>query len=229
MEKKRITLSVAPSVIVLVLLLVGGIVLLNRLELRKKALIIENTAVITTRIRTLGELTTACFYDEIVLNSAKPNILSATPLGSIARDGFGRDLDDHLVIIARGTVRAGIDLQKMTPEDVRIAGDTVILRLPHPEYLDIIVNPSDFDVFAESGKWTQQQVAGLQDTARERLIREADIAGLKSTAYEGAMDAVTHLLVACGYSLIRFDHPAFYFPMPTDWEMEEQPKVSENK
>ena len=218
-KKKKITLSVAPSVILLALLLIGG-VLLGRMEHQKRAVIIENTAIITTSIRTLGELTTACFYDEIVLNAAKTNAISATPLGTIARDGFGRDIDDHLVIVARGTVRAGIDLQKMTPEDVRFSGDTVVLRLPYPEYLDIIVNPSHFDIFAESGKWTQQQVSGLQDTARERLIREADTAGLKSLAYEGAMDAVTVLLTACGYSLIRFDHPAFYFPMRTDWEME---------
>lgn len=218
MEKKKITLSVGPSVIILVLLVAGGIYLLKRMEHRKQALTIENTAVITTGIRTLGELTTACFYDEIVLNSSKPGILSSTPLGSIAKEGLGRDLDDHLVIIARGTVRAGIDLQKMSPEDVRIAGDTVVIRLPYPEYLDIIVNPSHFEIFAESGIWTQQQVASLQDTARERLIREADIAGLKSTAYEGAMDAVTNLLAACGYSLIRFDHPPFYFPMPAGFE-----------
>lgn len=214
MEKKKITLSIGPSAILLVLLVIGGIFFLRRMEQKKQELLIENTAVITTRIRTLGELTTACFYDEMVLSSAKPNILSVSPLGSIARDGFGKDVDDHLVIIARGTVRAGINLQKMTEQDILISGDTVIVRLPNPEYLDIIVNPSHFDVFAESGKWTQTQVAQLQDTARERLIREADYAALKRTAYEGAMDAVSNLLTACGYSLIRFDHPAFYYPMP---------------
>lgn len=214
MERKRITISVGPSVILLLLLLVGGVILLNQAKQRKEAVIIDNTAIIVTRIQTLGELTTACFYDELVLNGTKKNSFSDSPLGSIARDGFGKDVNDHLVIIARGTVRAGIDLQKMGDGSVRISGDSVIVRLPSPEYLDIIVNPTDFEIFAESGKWTQPQVTALQDTARERLIAEADRAGLKRTAYEGAMNAVANLLTACGYSYIRFDHPAFYVPMP---------------
>lgn len=202
MEKRKFTITVGPSVILLVLLLMGGAFLLRTGALkRERALTIEKTAIITTRIRTLGELTTACFYDEIVLNGTKKNPL-------------WKDWNDHLVIIAHGTVRAGIDLQKMDSESVRFSGDTVIVRLPNPEYLDIIVNPSDFDIFAETGRWTQQQVSKLQDSARQRLIAEADYAGLKRTAYEGAMQAVGSLLTASGYTLIRFDHPAFYFPMP---------------
>lgn len=135
-------------------------------------------------------------------------------LNGTKKNPLWKDWNDHLVIIAHGTVRAGIDLQKMDSESVRFSGDTVIVRLPNPEYLDIIVNPSDFDIFAETGRWTQQQVSKLQDSARQRLIAEADYAGLKRTAYEGAMQAVGSLLTASGYTLIRFDHPAFYFPMP---------------
>lgn len=215
MERKRITLSIGPSVFLLAGLVLLAIFLIDRGNRKKqRELTIENTAIITTRIRDLGELTTACYYDEIVLNGTKKNSFSESPLGSIVRDGFGKDVNDHLVIIARGTVRAGIDFRKMDSESICFSGDTVIVRLPNPEYLDILVNPSDFEVFAENGKWGQQQVATLQDTARERLIREADYAGLKRTAYEGAMDAVLNLLSASGFSCIRFDHPAFYFPMP---------------
>lgn len=213
MGNKKITLSVGPSVIVLALLVLGGIVLL-RTDKGRHRLTTEESPVIATRIRALGELTTACFYDEIVLTGTKKNLLSASPLGSLAREGFGKDVDDHLVIIARGTVRSGIDLQKMEPGDVRILGDTVILRLPPPQYLDVIVNPSDIEVFAESGKWTQQQMSGLQESARRKLVAEADHAGLKRSAYEGAMEAVSDLLLACGYTYVRFDHPASYVPLP---------------
>lgn len=215
MERKRITLSVGPSVFLLVGVLLAGFFLVSSLEKKKKKeLTIDNTALITTRIRDLGELTTACYYDEIVLTGSKKNAFSESTLGSLVRDGFGKDVDDHLAIIAKGTVRAGIDLRKMETESVRFSGDTAILRLPSPEYLDVIVNPSDFEVFAESGRWGQGEVSRLQDKARERLISEADYVGLKRTAYEGAMEAISDLLKACGVSYIRFDHPAFYFPMP---------------
>lgn len=180
---------------------------------RKQALTIDDTAIIVTKIQTLGELTTACYYDEMVLTRSKPGALASTPLGSLARDGFGKDVDDHLVLIAKGTVRAGVNLLEMGPENIRFSGDTVFVRLPAPQYLDVIVNPSDFEVFAESGKWTHEEVTSLQDTARQRLIMEADHAGLKRKAYEGAMDAVTDLLAASGYTFIRYDHIPSYIKL----------------
>ena len=81
-------------------------------------------------------------------------------------------------------------------------------------YLDVLVNPSDFEVFAESGTWTHEQVSRLQDTARERLIQGADHYGLKTRAYEGAMDAITTLLEAAGYTHVRFDHRPSYIKLP---------------
>ena len=217
MEKKdrKITLSVSPAVILLALLVIGGIFLLARINRREKQpLTIDDTPIIVTKIQTLGELTTACYYDEMVLTGSKQNSFSSSPLGSLARDGFGKDVDDHLVIIAKGTVRAGVNLLEMSEEDIRFSGDTVIVRLPFPQYLDVIVNPSDFEIFAESGKWTQDQVADLQESARRRLLMEADHYGLKTKAYKGAMDAVTELLLASGYTYIRFDYIPTYIKLP---------------
>ena len=216
MEKKRIHISVGPSVIILAILVVVGLYLFqHRSGYRtERGLSIDDTPVIATRIRVLGELTTACFYDEIIISDTKDNALSSSQLGSLAKEKLGKDLDDHLVIIARGTVRAGIDLRRIDGQDIRFAGDTVVVRLPYPQYLDIIINPSDYEVFAESGRWTQQQFSSLQESARRRLLFEAEEAGLLQKAYDGAVDAISGLLTACGYTCIRFDHPGSQLRMP---------------
>ncbi len=214
MEKKIIVKITPAAVLLAVLLLVGAILLHRGIRQEKRTLSIDDTPVIITKIRSLGELTTACYYDEMVLSRTKQNAFSSSALGSLARDGLGKDVDDHLVIIAKGTVRAGVDLMDMTEEDIRFVGDTAYIRLPAPQYLDVIVNPSGFEVFAESGKWSHDEVTGLQDTARQRLLMGADHYGLKSKAYAGAMDAVTELLAASGYTYIRFDHPGSYIRMP---------------
>ena len=206
MEKKIIVKITPAAVLLAVLLLVGALLLHRGIRQEKRSLSIDDTPVIITKIRSLGELTTACYYDEMVLSRTKQNAFSSSALGSLARDGLGKDVDDHLVIIAKGTVRAGVDLMDMTEEDIRFVGDTAYIRLPAPQYLDVIVNPSGFEVFAESGKWSHEEVTGLQDTARQRLLMGADHYGLKSKAYAGAMDAVTELLAASGYTYIRFDH-----------------------
>ena len=214
MEKKIIVKITPAAVLLAVLLLVGALLLHRGIRQEKRTLSIDDTPVIITKIRSLGELTTACYYDEMVLSRTKQNAFSSSALGSLAREGLGKDVDDHLVIIAKGTVRAGVDLMDMTEEDIRFVGDTAYIRLPAPQYLDVIVNPSGFEVFAESGKWSHEEVTGLQETARQRLLMGADHYGLKSKAYAGAMDAVTELLAASGYTYIRFDHPGSYIRMP---------------
>ena len=213
MEKKIIVKITPAAVLLVVLLLVGAFLLHRGVRQEKRPLTIDDTPVIVTKIRSLGELTTACYYDEMVLSRTKENAFSSSALGSLA-EGLGKDVDDHLVLIAKGTVRAGLDLMDMSEEDVRFVGDTAYIRLPAPQYLDVIVNPSDFEVFAETGKWTHEEITGLQETARTRLLMGADHYGLKSRAYAGAMDAVTELLIASGYTYIRFDHPGSYIRMP---------------
>ena len=217
MEKKIIVKITPAAVLLVVLLLVGAFLLYRGIRQEKRPLTIDDTPVIVSKIRSLGELTTACYYDEMVLSRTKPNAFSSSALGSLA-EGLGKDVDDHLVIIAKGTVRAGLDLMEMTEEDIRFVGDTAYIRLPAPHYLDVIVNPSDFEVFAETGKWTHEEISGLQETARTRLLMGADHYGLKSRAYAGAMDAVTELLAASGFSYIRFDHPGTYIRMPVPRE-----------
>jgi len=213
--ERKIIVKITPAAVLLAALILAAALLFTRdVRQAKRGLTIDDTPVIVTRIRSLGELTTACYYDEMVLAGSKQNAFSASPLGSLARDGFGKDVDDHLVIIAKGTVRAGVDLMDMKEEDVRFVGDTAFIRLPMPQYLDVIVNPSDFEVFAETGRWSHDEMTDLQDTARKRLLMGADHYGLKSKAYEGAMDAVTELLTASGYTYIRFDHPGSYIRMP---------------
>ena len=217
--EKRIIVKITPAAVVLAVVVLLVALVLSRGDRRDKhALTIQDTPVIITKIRSLGELTTACYYDEMVLSRTKQNAFSSTALGSLAREGLGKDVDDHLVIIAKGTVRAGVDLMDMTEEDIRFVGDTAYIRLPAPQYLDVIVNPSGFEVFAESGKWSHEEVTGLQDTARQWLLMGADHYGLKSKAYAGAMDAVTELLAASGYTYIRFDHPGSYIRMPVPVE-----------
>ena len=214
-KDRRIIIKITPTAILLpVVILIAALLFLRYSRQGKHFLAIDNTPTIVTKIRSLGELTTACYYDEIVLTESKQNSFSSTALGSLARDGLGKDVDDHIVIIAKGTVRAGMDLLQMQPEDIRFSGDTVFIRLPYPQYLDVILNPSDIEVFAESGKWSHEEMTRLQESARKRLLMEADQSALKQKAYEGALEAVTDLLAASGYTYIRFDYIPSYIKLP---------------
>ena len=165
------------------------------------------TETLVESIRSLSELTTVSYYEEIVLRGTKLSDFGKTPLGSLARDGFGKDTRDELVLVARGKVRAGVDLSKMGRDDLVVVGDTVVVTLPMPEYLDVIINPSDYDVFAQSGTWTASQVKEVQNQTRERLLLGADSHMIKREAYKNACQSVESLLRTLGARNVRIEVP----------------------
>jgi hypothetical protein len=137
--------------------------------------LIEETPTVIREIKAIGQLVTITLFDEVVVDSIKlrPPTLSEKilragtpiPLSTLSRD--------QLVLIARGKVMAGVSLQKLHEAQTRITGDTLVLTLPPAEIIDVIVNPSDFDSFAETGSWTGAEVALVKAQAKRKLIQRA--------------------------------------------------------
>lgn len=50
---------------------------------------------------------------------------------------------DKLVLVAVGYVTSGIDLNKLTADDIRLSGDTVYVTLPPPELFDCFFSEPD--------------------------------------------------------------------------------------
>jgi hypothetical protein len=82
-------------------------------------------------------------------------------------------LEKQIVLIGKGKVLAGIDLRKLNDADVTLANDTVFMNLPRAQIIDAILNPSDFETFAEKGNWTENEVTLVKDQARRKIIQRA--------------------------------------------------------
>ena len=130
-----------------------------------KPLEIDPTANVVEHIRKISEFTTACYYEEYVIQHKKPasdnamlNRIMTTP---------------EIVLMAKGRVRAGFDLSKISADDMSFSGDTLRVVLPAPEIFDVITNPSDYDIFVEQGGWTHEEITELQSGGRERVLANA--------------------------------------------------------
>ena len=161
---------------------------------RQRTLAIEQTETLVDQVRRIGELSSAGYYEELVLTDRDESYLAevkrATGLNRLTGN-------DDFVIICKGRVRAGYDFTKMGPDDFSISGDTLRLTLPPVEILDVVINPTDYELFA--GHRTHEETVGLVLQAKQRLRADAIRAGILDQAELSAESALRRLLASMGY------------------------------
>lgn len=192
------------SLAVLLLLRVTGA--LRRDRNPGRGLKIRDTRTLVTRVRSLSSLVTACYYGEVVQTARKQRSMNA----------FGASLplpEDEICIISRGKARAGIDLSKLDDDALMLSGDTVWVRMPEPEIFEVILNPSDYEIFVEEGKWSHEEVVAIERRARDVIRRDALAAGLPAKARESALQQLDRLLRAFGFKEVILS--ASSLPLPS--------------
>ena len=158
---------------------------------------IENTANVIEKVKKISELVTTCYYEEYVLLSKK-NELKEVGLFKKSVD----TLYNEIVITVKGTVRAGFDLSKIADDGIKVHGDTIDIKLPAPQILDIISNPSDYTIFEESGKWSHEEIVALQSQGKERTLNNALQHNLLLKANEAGKERVADLFRSFGFSVV---------------------------
>ncbi len=169
-----------------------------------KPLVIDETPVLIKEIRSIGQLITATLYDEVVVDSIEITKGSrfVRSFNAIVPFRILPSADKQIVLVARGKVLAGTDLNLLADSSMKISGDTVWLQLPRTKILDAIINPSGYEIFVENGNWSPQAVTAVKLKAREKMIDHAfeqniiDKASLKTKA---VMEDFLH---AAGFKII---------------------------
>ena len=96
--------------------------------------------------------------------------ISNEELIDTTRKGFFSD--DHLSRIYYGTVRLGIDMQKMDSTWITVQGDSITLWLPRPTLLDRdFIDEARTKSFHQSGRWTANDRETLYRRAQQRMLR----------------------------------------------------------
>lgn len=151
---------------------------------------IEKSPIIIQQIRAIGQLITARAFDEVVVASSKID------------KGIVLDTKDELVLIAKGTVNAGINLADIDSQAIHVQGDTIHLLLPNVTLLDTIVNPTDVTPFIEKGEWPLASRQQLIQQAREKIAQRALDRNLLNSARIQAQFVLKQLLTSTGKIVI---------------------------
>ena len=183
--------------IILLLLLAGVIFLAYKFDLfPKRTLKIDKTVNVVDEVQKIGEFSTACYYEEVVVKNTKSSEINNSYLGSLVK----ADFQDQLVVIARGKVKAGFDLTKLGKDDLIVRHDTISVNLPPVEVFDVIVNPSDYEVYVEDGTWSHDEMAQLTASGKDQILQDAKNFNILQKAEENGLVKLKELFVALGFN-----------------------------
>lgn len=128
--------------------------------------------------------------------------ISNEELVDTTRKGFFSD--DHLARIYYGTVRLGIDMQKMDSTWITVQGDSITLWLPRPALLDKeFIDEARTKSFHESGHWTAQDRETLYRRAQQRMLRYSLTPQNIETARKNGDVQMRRLMQSMGYQHVN--------------------------
>ncbi len=157
---------------------------------------VDVRSVIVQEVRSVSELTTAVFTMEAVVPASKDKTLAGLLVGTT-----------KLLYIARGEVRAGIDLSQISTNDIIVSGDSIQVRLPPPRLIDSKIDVARSQVYDYDRGFLSlgpDVAPDLLTQAEREALEKVTAAACKENLLQQANDraelTVTRLLSLSGYS-----------------------------
>lgn len=148
---------------------------------------IADTASVVTRVTALNQWVTVKYVVEKVV------------LVEDAR-WYG---ESRLLMIAHGVAKAGVDLGRLKPEDVRIRGRTIEITLPRPQIVDVYLDERRTQIVERTTGMLRAFDKDLEQDARRQAVDQIRVgvreSGILRDAEERARAQVAALLGQSGF------------------------------
>jgi hypothetical protein len=122
--------------------------------------------------------------------------------------------ESRVLLLAHGIVKGGIDLSRLEPHDLEVAGKKIILRLPPAQITDAYLDEKQTRVIERKtgGLWPldnrELDNKDLEQTARRQAVddisRAARTSGILTDAEERARAQLTSFFVQLGFEQVEF-------------------------
>ena len=168
--------------------------------LRPTPTVIVDPVTIIHQVRSLARLETIQYSVEKVITAES------------GQGQFGFLFGDRLLLVAHGRVIAGVDLEKLGPENLRVEDNVLFVNLPEPEiFIATLDNEKSYIYDREKGILTSGDV-NLETIARQAAEQEIEKAaledGILDLARQNAENYLSRLFRDIGkYSEVIFERP----------------------
>lgn len=165
-----------------------------------------NTVAILQQVKTLSELVTVQYVIEKMEGLEVPSEhLVGQLIGS----------ENRLLLLAHGTVKAGIDLGKLKPEDLIVDGKIIFITLPRAQITDAYLDEKLTQVIDRKTGLLAPSDKNLEQTVRQNAVedirRAAREGGILKAADERARAQLRALLLQIGFEKVQFADDAVPF------------------
>ena len=190
--------SLALGIFAVVVLLFGLGLFLGALLPRLAAVLVRpkpfNTLVVLQQVQTLSELVTVKYVVEKIVVLEDVKWIS----------GLG---ENRILMVAHGVVKAGIDLGRMQPGDVRVSGKKVTITLPKPRITDTYLDERQTRVVERTTGLLRMFDKDLEQNARQQAVediqRAARNSGILKDAESRARTQITAQFKQLGFETVE--------------------------
>ncbi len=201
--------------ILAVLLVVGYLIIDTLMQIRRPMVDIPNAA--GTQFQELINPTPTIYADPVtVIRSVQALSRLETAAYTIEKvitaesgqGAFGFLFGDRLLLVAQGQVIAGVDLSRISEEDIQIAGGAIWITVPASEiFVATLNNDATYVYDRETGVLAEQQI-NLETQARQEAERQILLAALEDGILDMAQDNarlyLEGLLQALGFDEVHY-------------------------
>lgn len=136
---------------------------------------IDDTPLHIEMIRTIAEISTVSYHDEVVVDTVeffdkKAEFSYYDPYEWYKM--YSRNIERRLTLIVKGEVRIGFNLTDH-PLEFKHQKDTLVIYAPQSEVIDVLMSPENTEVFQEQGSWSDYARRKLELKGRNRLQENA--------------------------------------------------------
>jgi hypothetical protein len=150
--------------------------------------VLFNTSTIIKKVQTLSQFVTVKYNLEkvVVFDDAK---------------WYG---DSQVILVAHGVVKAAIDLDQLTPDDVHVSGKKISIVLPRSRVVDAYLDDAQTQIVERSTGILRIFDKDLEQNARREAVDQLRLAALKNGILAGASERakaqLTVLLYQVGFT-----------------------------
>jgi hypothetical protein len=116
--------------------------------------------------------------------------------------------ESRVLLLAHGSVNAGIDLKRLKTSDITISGKTVCIRLPPPQIMDAYLDDNASQVIDHSTGLLRSFDKDLEQMARQNAVddiaRAARKGGILDEANKRARDELEIFFKRAGFESVEF-------------------------